>query len=132
METSFVYKCTSGDIAPRGCVPSHEIGDSSLVLMCPSKEIGVLTNCKKEEAQSLTMDYFIRVWGDPRSRGTKDGLEYLEYNKGIAWRGAIVLFIVIPVPVLYPAGHNKTTLLFKNDKLISTINEYGDLKRKSD
>lgn len=99
-----------------------EIGASSWVRMCPTKEIGELTACKSEEARFLTVENFKSLWGEPKSYGSEEGQEYFVYNRSLAWRGVLV-FIIIPIPLLLPVGHNETTLFFEHGKLIRTIRE---------
>lgn len=72
------------------------------------------------------MEKLVSVWGEPKARGKKDGLEYLTYNKSIAWRGFFGIFFIIPLPFVVPVRHNETILFFKNGKLTRTMVEYGD------
>jgi hypothetical protein len=99
-----------------------EVGRTTWARMCPSKDVGELMACKKEEAQSLTAESFSRVWGEPKYRGTKDSQEYWIYNRSVAWRGLLV-YVVFPIPLLLPVGHNETTLYFEHGKLIRTVRE---------
>ncbi len=93
--------------------------------VCPHpREIGELSYCKAAEAQSFTMERVLSMWGQPKSRGIKDGQEYLTYNRSVAWRGLMV-FIIIPIPLLFPIGHNQTTLFFEHNQLTRTTFEYG-------
>lgn len=72
------------------------------------------------------MEKLVSIWGEPKARGKKDGLEYLTYDKNIAWRGFFGIFFIIPLPFVVPVRHNETILFFKNGKLTRTMVEYGD------
>ena len=66
----------------------------------------------------------LKAWGEPRSRETKDGLEYWTYDRELAWNG-IVVWMFVPIPLLAPTGHRTTTLEFQGDVLVGAIKEYG-------
>lgn len=92
---------------------TEKVGTSSYTRMCPvPSEIGELTACKTERAGSLTTEQLIAMWGEPKSHEIKDGQEGLTYNRNIAWRG-LFGFVIIPIPLLLPVGHNETTLFSK-------------------
>lgn len=126
LESSLLYKGAQNDMALMDCHPQGIVSDTSQVVMCPSQIIGVLKSCKQEEARAHTVESFTGVWGEPKLRGKKDGLEYLKYNKSIAWRGYFMIFVVVPVPLVAPKGHNETILWFKNGKLSRVMIEQGD------
>lgn len=124
---SDAYECSSTNMAaPCEFETVRPIEAPSVVIMCPSKKVGVLTSCEQEEARTLTMEKLVSVWGEPKRRGKKDGLEYLTYNKSIAWRGFFGIFFIIPLPFVVPVRHNETILFFKNGKLTRTMVEYGN------
>jgi len=62
----------------------------------------------------------LRLWGAPKRTYSKDGKEYWVYNESIAWRGIIPTFVVIPIPLVLPVGHNETTVEL-NGEVISTF-----------
>jgi hypothetical protein len=92
--------------------------------MCPSKEIGIFFPCKEGEVAAKKSEDFLEVWGEPKSREVKDGREQLTYNNGVAWRG-LVIFAIVPIPLMLPVGQNGITLTFENDSLVQISREYG-------
>lgn len=58
---------------------------------------------------------FIRTWGQPISRRAGSfGDEELIYRGGLAWRGA-VLWMIVPIPLVAPTGHNEVVAMFHPD-----------------
>ncbi len=92
---------------------------------CPTKEIGVFSTCKQREGGATTIEDIRAIWGEPKSRDVKDGQDRLTYNRDIAWRG-LVVFVIVPIPLMLPVGHNEITLTFENDKLSQISSEYGE------
>jgi hypothetical protein len=90
---------------------------------CPLKESGHLGYCKGE-VPPTTPAQFRSIWGEPKSHGMKDGQEYLTYSADLAWRG-LVVFAIIPIPLLVPVGYNEVTLYFDHDNLVRISEEYG-------
>lgn len=99
---------------------TEKVGSSSYARVCPVPDrVGELTSCKAEDAKTYTAEKIIGIWGKPKSRGMKGDEEYLIYNRSIAWRG-LLGFVVVPIPLLLPVGHNQTTFLFEQNSLIQT------------
>ena len=94
--------------------------------MCPVfDQVGELRECIQGEPQSVTVERVLTIWGQPASRGAAaQGQEHLVYDRSVAWRGSII-FVVIPIPLLAPVGHNRTTLFFEQGVLVNTAYEYG-------
>jgi hypothetical protein len=88
------------------------------------QEIGQLGYCKAGEEPPSSQAQFRNAWGEPKKKGVKDGQEYWVYNDGLAWRG-LVIFVIIPIPLLAPVGHNEVTLHFEHEKLTRIDHEYG-------
>lgn len=102
-----------------------KVHQQPVVWMCPILgETGVLGSCQSEKAASYTITDVTDLWGDPISRIAENGKESLTYNRSIAWRG-VIIFLGLPIPLLIPVGHNKTTLIFENDHLVETTVEDG-------
>ncbi|WP_237248471.1 hypothetical protein [Sideroxyarcus emersonii] len=119
-------ECSSTDSVQTGCQRKpRQITGRYFVVMCPSKESGVLTSCSQAEANALTVEDFVATWGKPKEHGEKFGLEYISYNNSIAWRGFFGIFIIIPLPLIAPVGRNETILFFKDGRLIRTMVEFG-------
>lgn len=91
---------------------------------CPSPESGHLEYCTTNMAPPNTQIQFRSIWGEPKSKGTSNEVEYWTYNGDLAWRG-LVIFAIIPIPLLVPVGHNDVTLYFKRGKLTQITEEYG-------
>lgn len=91
---------------------------------CPSKEVGHLVACPPKDIEGVTRGDVLTMWGKPKSSGKDGAQEYLIYNKDIAWRGLLV-FVLVPIPLMLPVGHNQTTLFFENDHLVRSTSEYG-------
>lgn len=64
------------------------------------------------------------LWGEPDNRYKKDGYEYWRYKKKIGFSG-IMVYAIIPIPLLLPSRYRYVTLVFKKETLNHVINEYG-------
>jgi hypothetical protein len=95
---------------------------SSYKNLCPTNEVGRLSKCKDNEEPSVKE--FIRLWGEPNSHKLNGEKETLTYNRDLAWRG-LVVFAIVPIPLLLPVGHNDVRLDFDHDKLTQVASEYG-------
>lgn len=59
-------------------------------------------------------DDLVRSFGEPdERRATADGAEEWVYLDGWRWNGP-VLFVVIPLPLLVPVGHDSTTYVLRD------------------
>ena len=124
--TLFLAGCVgAGPVVTKTAITKVKAKPYDYENICPSKEIGLLSGCKDQHVTPppTTAD-FTKAWGAPKVRELKDGQEHLTYNANIAWRG-LVVFAIIPIPLMLPVGHNELTLSFENDKLIKTSIEYG-------
>ena len=90
---------------------------------CPSGNLGHFSRCGINREPSISE--FISLWGEPKTQETKDGREMLIYNENLAWRG-LVVFALIPIPLLIPAGHNEISLEFDHDKLVQSTSEFAN------
>jgi len=89
---------------------------------CPAKEVGHFLKCDENKVPS-SQD-FHKMWGEPKSYVISRGKGLMRYNGDLAWRG-LVIFVIIPIPLLLPVGHNEITLDFENDKLAGINSEFG-------
>ena len=96
----------------------------SNIKYCIANEIGRLLMCYKGQEPFTTTEQFISVWGKPKSHEVKDGQDYLTYNTDLAWRG-LVIFVIIPIPLLLPVGHNEMHLVFEHNQLVRVEKEFG-------
>lgn len=101
--------------APRGWCP---IVYDKMIVACPLKG-----SPPTKSVANVTPDSLIAIWGAPDYQRVENGLSTLSYKHGLAWRG-IVMFIVLPVPLVIPLGHNAATFVFNDDKLVHV--EYVD------
>jgi hypothetical protein len=59
-----------------------------------------------------------KAWGDPDRISTSGDTERWIYHDGLRWNG-LVLFAVLPVPLLIPVGHEYVAVDFQGDSLIN-------------
>lgn len=83
-----------------------------------------MSACRSTPVEVPTSKDFRRAWGDPKSIESSASLTRWKYNIDIAWRG-LVVFVVVPIPLMLPVGHNELILSFENDKLVEVSREYG-------
>lgn len=70
-----------------------------------------------------TKQEVIDLVGKPRREWSNDGYDYIAYSnrgKGWKWYGVIV-WMVVPIPLLVPVGVEESILSFKDDKLEEVI-----------
>ena len=93
--------------------------------VCPTNQIGKFAVCVAGQASPPSPDDFRKYWGEPKSYQESSGVKRLKYNGDIAWRGLLV-FAILPIPLMIPVGYNEIILSFENDRLIEVNMEYGD------
>jgi hypothetical protein len=76
-----------------------------------------------ESPGAITPDKLIDMWGQPDNERFERGFRTLTYRQGLAWRG-LTIFVIIPIPLLLPLGHNNAKLIFQSDRLVHV--EYVD------
>jgi hypothetical protein len=89
-----------------------------MIVDCPIKSFPHVTG-----SEDITPDKLINMWGAPDNLRVEHGRRTLTYRHGLAWRG-LVLFLIAPVPLLAPLGHNEASLTFEDKRLIHV--EYTD------
>lgn len=94
-------------------------GESAYI--CPGKEIGQYKECEVMPTQKD----FREAWGEPSSVTKNDSKETWTYNRDVAIRGVVALVVIIPVPLVAPAGFNKETLEFESGTIVSRASERG-------
>lgn len=76
------------------------------------------------DAKKVSVEDVVKVWGEPKKIKFKDGKFYLSYNRNIAFRGLLAVVTIVPIPILFPVGFNETTMIFKDNTLITiTVDE---------
>lgn len=114
-----------GAVTTKTRVTTLSDGPGSGSYSCPSNQVGVLDKCGPGDISPPTVKSFLAAWGKPASTKQSGSHTVIKYNMNVAWRG-LVLFAIAPIPLMFPAGHNKLILTFSNDRLIEVKSEYGD------
>jgi hypothetical protein len=84
--------------------------------LCPIAYEKMIVGCSKSEIQKVTPDKLTKLWGEPKRDRFENDSRVIVYNQKLAWRGAVV-FIVAPIPLLIPFGHDEANFIFKDGKL---------------
>jgi hypothetical protein len=102
---------------PMGCI--------GIQAMIGKKETALTRSIKPENYRngpnqlgliSTTADA-LAIWGPPkRKKRLANGHEVWRYQGSMKWRGVLV-WAVVPVPLLVPTGHRKIRLEFQGDSL---------------
>jgi hypothetical protein len=88
------------------------------VTACPKpQERGKVEFCPAQTAASVTREQIQTLWGKPKETGSSDGHDFMTYNRDLAWRGLMV-FLIVPIPLLLPVGYNETTFFFEKERLV--------------
>ncbi len=90
---------------------------------CPLRSPKAITNCSMAQAKTITPEKLFALWGPPKSDKIVNGYREIVYNRDLKWRGAVI-FVIIPIPLLVPVGHNEFTFLYKEDEPVSV--QYND------
>jgi len=77
-----------------------------------------------DQDSKITRDDILAKWGKPKRKYTENDREYWAYNHSLAWRGAVV-WIIVPIPLLVPAGFNETVVEFDGNNATRWWNERG-------
>lgn len=83
-----------------------------MIVDCPIKSLPNVTG-----ARDITPEKLVDMWGPPDSEQIVSGRRTLTYRHGLAWRG-LVVFVVAPVPLLLPFGHNEAKFAFHDESLV--------------
>jgi hypothetical protein len=102
-----------------------DVSDKDNSGVCPTQfsnvrdnsTINAVASCPKADLQKVTPEKLIKMWGRPDSDKTAEGYRTIGYDQELTWRG-IVVFAIIPVPLLVPLGQNEDTFIFKGDDLV--------------
>jgi hypothetical protein len=57
------------------------------------------------------------MWGLPETDKVVNGLRIITYHQSLAWRG-LVVFVIVPIPLLVPLGHNEAQFSFQETRLV--------------
>ena len=78
--------------------------------------------------QTYTKEEVLKEWGTPDETSFSEGMEHWSYNSEIRWIGVIV-FLLIPLPIMVPTGHHTTTLDFVGEDLTMVHSRHGTFSR---
>jgi len=75
---------------------------------------------KSSSPQQVSKEDVLKKWGEP-SQKVKDGdLERWVYiQDDLSWTGIMPL-LIIPIPLMIPTGHYRTSMTFSGDRLIDS------------
>ena len=76
------------------------------------------TKIRKEEV--------LERWGPPDKNYTDGKFEVLLYRRELAFSGAFVFLVILPVPLMMPVGYRHTRLYFTEGVLSKVIEESGN------
>jgi hypothetical protein len=75
---------------------------------------------------TITTAGVLRLWGEPTHRFTSNDKEYWTYRTDqLKWRG-VIIWAIIPLPLLAPTGHQKVRLEFQDQLLTNYTIGYGN------
>jgi hypothetical protein len=77
-------------------------------------------------ATKIRKEDVLKRWGPPDKNLADGKFEILVYRRELAFSGAIVYLVLIPVPLLAPVGYRHTHLYFTEGVLSKAIEESGD------
>ena len=103
--------------------------DPGTMALCPSSNDRAIVNCLRKPfrnaptVEEISPSKLIEMWGRPKSDDIVNGIRNIVYDRSRAWRG-IVIFVILPIPLLIPLGHNEARFSFENDHLVHV--EYTD------
>jgi hypothetical protein len=100
-----------------------DISDEGDFGLCPISYEKMIVGCPKSKIQEITPQKLFEIWGSPKSDKVTHGYREIVYDQKLAWRG-LVIFVVIPIPLLIPLGHDEAKFLFKDEHLAHV--EYMD------
>lgn len=117
-----------------GCIGAGPIQTETIVkksngfpdAICPEfGKPGNVEICSTEEVGKFDRDKIIKFWGNPKKIYQENGNEYLAYNSNLAWRGLVLIIIVVPIPLVAPVGYNEIIFELRNEKINRVFEEYG-------
>jgi hypothetical protein len=97
--------------------------DQGTAALCPFKYDRAIVSCLKKpfrgatSVEEITPSKLIEMWGTPENDEVVNGIRNIVYDQSRAWRG-VVVFIIVPIPLLVPLGHNEAHFSFQNDQLV--------------
>ena len=65
----------------------------------------------------VTKSQLKEAWGDPDEIEVVGNVERWTYNTGRRWNGVWGFFIIVPVPLVIPTGHEKMVVEFSGNRL---------------
>lgn len=103
-------------LSVNGCLGILWFGDQE----SPVRVSGRLDKVKMEELEMM--------WGKPSIEQDESGKEIRTYQQSkFRWNGAL-LFVIIPLPILVPVGHERYTAVIEQGKFVSATHLEGTIK----
>ena len=115
-----------------GKIQTWDVNDSARFGLCPIAHEKMIVPCPVEPIANtmspieITPEILVGIWGQPNKQKLEDGVRILIYRHGIAWRG-LTVFVVVPLPLLLPLGHNDAIFKFRNNRLVRVEYTYNEL-----
>lgn len=106
-----------------GCVGMHlSYKDEKESQNIPNHNIkGQSFSHKIKKDYVYTKQELIDLIGEPKKSWSKDGYEYFSYGTG-EWRfSGVVIYVIVPIPLLLPVGTKDEIVVFKNDRVEKVI-----------
>lgn len=97
------------DVGEMGLCP---ISYEKMIVGCPVKPLPNATS-----VQEITPNKLIAMWGLPETDNVVNGLRIITFHQSLAWRG-LVVFVIVPIPLLVPLGHNEAQFSFQQGRLV--------------
>ena len=82
-----------------------------------------------ESAKPVTKDSLIAKWGNPDKTSTFKQCDVLTYKGGLTWSGFAAIFVVVPIPLVYPTGRQENRFYFRNDISVGWVSRKWDSSR---
>lgn len=83
------------------------------------------SNCPGGNTCTYVKDQIKKAYGKPDHIKVENGKEYWMYDSHLAFRG-VLLGLVVPIPLLIPAGYDKTIFVFENEIFSHIVIENSD------
>jgi hypothetical protein len=83
----------------------------------------MIGGCSVAQAEATTPKMLSSLWGKAKIDTTTGRERTIVYDQKLAWRG-LVIFVLVPIPLLLPIGHDQAKFMFQDQHLVHV--EYTD------
>jgi len=114
-----------------GCVGVLYRQDTERSLEKPAlkQDKGEIGDYQSERSTPYTKQDVLKLWGEPAHKDMlPNGHEVWTYSHGLSWHGYMPMLLIVPIPLMAPAGTMKTHLEFDGQKLVKA--SYEDFMMK--